>query len=155
MQSEQKEENITISITNTKEPDQTAPLSKEDLLEKRKTFKEDSNNLINNALNFFTNLVEETITLEKINCLNALLYNVLIFLDTNSSELINVNNVDIRKIDAETVTQEQAIAIYELGLWKRVNDYLERNEIGINIMDNIYFIKEIKDYINNVLYKNI
>lgn len=153
MQCDLKEENFTISIDEDK-PDQTAPFTKKELKLKRKEFKEDSINIINSALNYFVKIVEETITFEKINCLNLLLYNALIYLETNSSLLVSGNNENISTIDAEQITNEQLLAINELNLWKKINDFLDKQQVIINIMDNIYFLREIKDYINNVLYKN-
>lgn len=153
MQSEEKKENITIS-TNNQSPDQTAPFNKEELTLKRKKFRENSNNLINSTLNYYSKIKQDDITIEKIDCLNSMLYNTLTYLENNILLLINSNNIDISKIDAEQISNDEITAIQELNLWNNIYNFIEKYDNYINITDYVYFLHNTKNYINNVIYKN-
>ena len=97
---------------------------------------------------------KEGLEIKKIDFLNVLLYNAIIYLETNTSKLIVSNEENLTSIDGDTITHNQALAIYELGMWKRINDFLENNPI-LNIFDSIEFLRNIKNYILNTCYKNL
>ena len=158
------QENTTNSTTNQSERwttefprpkvDLSIKLSNEDIINLRKEIKEQGVNLINNAINYFVKMTKEGLEIKKIDFLNILLYNAIIYLETNTSKLIVSNEEDLTTIDGDTITHNQALAIYELGLWKRINDFLDNNPI-LNIFDSIEFLRTIKNYILNTCYKNL
>lgn len=158
------QENTTNSTTDSSEHlttefprpkvDLTIKLSNEDINNLRKEIKEQGVILIDNAINYFVKMNKEGLEIKKIDFLNILIYNAIIYLETNSSKLVVSNEEDLSSIDGDTITHQQALAIYELGLWKRINDFLENNPI-LNIFDSIDFLNTIKNYILNTCYKNL
>lgn len=145
------QENTTNSTTDIKLDN---IIINEDINSKRKQIKEDGITLIDNAIKYFMYITKEEIKIEKIDFLNILIYQCLIFLEINAGKVISLNKEDITSIDAESITESQALAIYELGLWKRINDFQEQHP-RLNIFDSIGFLRDIKNYILNVCYKNI
>lgn len=158
------QENTTNSTTDSSERlttefprpkvDLTIKLTDEEVNNLRKEIKEQGVILIDNAINYFVKMNKEGLEIKKIDFLNILLYNAIIYLETNTSKLVVYNEEDLSSIDGDTITHEQALAIYELGLWKRINDFLENNPI-LNIFDSIEFLSTIKNYILNTCYKNL
>lgn len=135
----------TIDINNM--------LSPEEIIEKRKLIKDAGIDLINETISIFTQLLKENVTFDKIDYLNMKIYSCFMLLDINSSKLVASNKNDLSKIDGDSITHEQALAIYELGLWKRVNDYLEQDPT-LNFIDSMHFLRDIKQYILN-MYKDL
>lgn len=159
-------ENTTNSTTETEQSERwttefprpkvdfTIKLTDEDIQNIRKEIKQQGVDLINNAINYFVKMNKEGLEIKKIDFLNVLLYNAIIYLETTTSKLIVSNEEDLTSIDGDTITHNQALAIYELGMWKRINDFLENNPI-LNIFDSIEFLRSIKNYILNTCYKNL
>lgn len=154
---ENKQEGLINENSSQEEPKSEIDLNilsnDEETEEDRKTIKINGIELIDDSLNFFKKIIEEGLTIDKLNYLNTKLYSTLLFLEINASKLVSQNNEDLSNIDGETITHEQALAIYELSLWKRINDFIEDNPT-LNIFTTIYFLRDIKNYILNVCYKN-
>lgn len=175
--SEQKQENTTNSTTENK-PDLTAPIPRnvdshlcacsdcpcEDidikfqiktLENERKNYKANGLEMINNCLTTFTKTIDKGITFNSIDALNIMIYETLSYLDIKLSDIIayDDNSIYLNKEMTELNTNDLT-PVYELVLWKRINDQIE-NQPKYGIIDNINFLRDIKDYINNVCYKNI
>lgn len=155
MQSESKQENITLSITEDKKPDLTAPIEKLNIDDARKLVKTDSLKMINNCLTTFTKMIDEGVSVQKCDALTTMILQTLIFIDVNLSTIIAMDddliytNEEIKKLDPKKL-----LSVYELILWKRINTHLD-DQFKIGIVDNIEFIRDIREYINNICYKNI
>lgn len=183
--SEQKQENTTNSTTETKHehirttPKYTVSSTKE-LLEshlcacpdcpcedieikfqtktlenERKNYKANGLEMINNCLTTFTKTIDKGITFSSIDALNIMIYETLSYLDIKLSDIIayDDNSIYLNKEMTELNTNNLT-PVYELVLWKRINDQIE-DQPKYGIIDNINFLRDIKDYINNVCYKNI
>ena len=155
MPSESNQENITLSITENKKPDQTAPLENLDINELRKNIKTNSLTMINNCLVTFTKMIDEGVTIEKYDALNSLILQTFMYIDTNLSNIIAIDddliytNEEMKELDPSKL-----ISVYELVLWKRINTHLD-DQFKMGILDNIEFLRDTRDFINNILYKNI
>ena len=111
--------------------------------------------MINNCLTTFTKIVDDKITIQKCDALNEMILQTLMSIDINLSNIIAMDdeliysNKEITELDPDKL-----LSIYELVLWKRVNNHLD-DQFKMGILDNIEFLRDIKDFINNVCYKNI
>ena len=154
MSSNSKEENITIS-TIKEIPDQTAPLKNVDINEARAITKTDSLKMINNCLTTFTKMIDEEVTIPKCDAINLMFTQILCYIDINIGNIMAIDN-DFIYLNKEMteIDPNKMINIYELVLWKRINNYLD-DQYKSGIVDNINFLRDIKDYIENVCYKNI
>lgn len=160
MQSESKPENTTDSMTETikienKKPDLAAPIIKNTIDDIRVCVKEDSLNMINNCLVTFTKMVDEGVTIQKCDALTSLIMQTLMYIDINLSNII-ASDDDFIYLNKEMteLNTKNLIPVYELVLWKRINNHLD-DQFKLGIIDNIEFLRDIRDYINNVCYKNI
>lgn len=157
MQSESKQENITISTIKDKKPDLTAPSEKPENVsidEIRKLTKSDALTMINNCLVTFTKMIDEGVTIQKCDALNELINKTFMFIDINLSSIIAMDD-DLIYLNKEMTELDptKMVSVYELVLWKRINTHLDE-QFKMGILDNIEFLRDIKDYINNVCYKN-
>lgn len=154
MQSNSKEENTTISITEEK-PDQTAPLKNVDIYEARAITKNDSLKMINNCLTTFSKMIDEGVTIPKCDAINQMFTQILCYIDINIGNIM-ASDDDLIYLNKEMTELDpnKMICVYELVLWKRINNHLDE-QYKLGIVDNINFLRDIKDYIENVCYKNI
>lgn len=154
MSSNSKEENITISTTEEK-PDLTAPIKNVDINEARAITKTDSLKMINNCLTTFTKMIDEGVTIPKCDAINQLFIQILCYIDMNIGNIMAIDD-DLIYLNKEMTELDpnKIISVYELVLWKRVNNHLDE-QFKLGIIDNINFLRDIKDYIENVCYKNI
>lgn len=154
MSSNLKEENTTI-FTIKEKPDQTAPFKNVDVNEARSITKTDSLKMINNCLTAFTKMVEEEVTIPKCDAINQMFSQILCYIDINLGNIMAIDddfiylNKEITELDPNKI-----INLYELILWKRINNHLDY-QYKFGIIDNINFLRDIKDFIENVCYKNI
>ena len=155
MQSESKQKNTTASITEDKKPDLSAPNKNLNIDEIRQLTKTDSLNMINNCLITFTKIIEQGVTIEKCDALNEMILQTFMFIDINLSNIIAMDddliysNKEMTELDPTKL-----MSVYELVLWKRINNHLD-DQFKMGIIDHIEFLRDIKDFIDNVCYKNI
>ena len=155
MQSESKNENTTTCTIEEKKPDLTAPLKTISIEEGRKLTKTDSLKMINNCLLAFTKMVDEGVTIEKCDAITTMILQTLMFIDINIGNIIAMDddliysNKEMTELDPNKL-----LSVYELVLWKRINNHLD-DQYKLGIIDNISFLRDIKNYIENVCYKNI
>lgn len=154
MSSNSKEENITTSTTEEK-PDLTAPIKNIDINEARVITKTDSLKMINNCLTTFTKMIDEGVTIPKCDAINQLFIQILCYIDMNIGNIMAIDD-DLIYLNKEMTELDpnKMISVYELVLWKRVNNHLD-DQFKFGIIDNINFLRDIKDYITNVCYKTI
>lgn len=154
MSSNSKEENTTISTIEEK-PDQTAPFKNIGIDEARVITKTDSLKMINNCLATFTKMIDEGVTIPKCDAINQLFIQTLCYIDMNVGNIMSIDD-DLIYLNKEMTELDpnKMISVYELVLWKRVNNHLDE-QFKLGIIDNINFLRDIKDYIENVCYKNI
>lgn len=124
--------------------------TEEELANKRKEVKAVGLGNINMALEFYNKMICDGVTANKIDVLNILLYKAIVYLNINLSRCIESNGEFLKNPKLqEHLKKEEALAIYELGAWKRVNDFLEHNVI-LNVYDSIEFLRNMYNYINDM-----
>jgi len=147
---------VKVSTTQTEQkPDLTAPYHASNVDEIRTLTKTDSLKMIDNCLSLFTKIIDEGVTIQKCDALNELILKTLMLLDVNLSSIIAMDN-DLIYTNKEMTELDptKMMNVYELVLWKRINTHLD-DQYKMGIIDNIDFIRDIKNYINNVCWKNI
>ena len=100
-------------------------------------------------------MVDEGVTIQKCDALTSLIMQTLMYIDINLSNII-ASDDDFIYLNKEMteLNTKNLIPVYELVLWKRINNHLD-DQFKLGIIDNIEFLRDIRDYINNVCYKNI